>query len=172
LAAGWVLIAADPAEKISMEDDNASLRFALNLAALAALQLQWPQAGRSPLAFGGFSGGSKYAGWLAAAFTSQGRRVIGAYLAGINEDAMMNAGRQLKVMNDAFRRIPVFLLSGERDTISTPDDHRGVEAELRGAGFRHVRLEYFPGSHEIEAAPLRRALDWFRETALPAADAH
>ena len=165
LAAGWVLIAADPAQSVPVENDDASLRFALNAAALAALELQWPLAARSPLAFGGFSGGAKYSGWLAAAFASQGRDVIGAFLAGINQDAMAKAARQFNVLNAAFRRIPVYLLGGERDTVATPEDHRSVDAELREAGFTRVRLEWFPGAHDVDAAALRGALDWFRESA-------
>jgi predicted esterase len=172
LAAGWVLIAADPAEKISVEDDDVLLRFALNTAALAALQLQWPRAGRAPLGFGGFSGGAKYSGSLAAAFVSQGRRVIGVYLAGINQESLVSAGRQFKVMNEAFKRIPVFLLAGEQDEVATPADHRGVQADMQDAGFKHVRLEYFPGSHAVETAPLRRALEWFHETASQPAGAN
>ncbi len=127
LTAGWILVAADPAESVPIEQDEVALRYALNTAALAVLALQWPEAGRAPLAFGGFSGGAKYSGWLAAAFASQGRTVIGVYLAGINQDTLVSAAQQFKVLDETFRRIPVFLQSGEKDEIATPGDHRGVK---------------------------------------------
>jgi len=165
LTDGWILVAADPAESVPIEQDEVALRYALNTAALAVLALQWPEAGRAPLAFGGFSGGAKYSGWLAAAFASQGRTVIGVYLAGINQDTLVSAAQQFKVLDETFRRIPVFLQSGEKDEIATPGDHRGVQEELKRAGFRHTRIEHFPGPHVVDPRPLRTALDWFRELA-------
>jgi len=163
---GWILVAADPAENVPIEQDDDALRYALNTAALAALALQWPEAGKAPLAFGGFSGGAKYSGWLAAAFASQGRKIIGIYLAGINQDTVVSAARQFKVLDETFRRIPIFLQSGEKDEIATPADHRGVHDELKREGFRRIRVKYFRGSHVVDAGPLRTALDWFRELAV------
>jgi predicted esterase len=168
VAAGWILVAADPEESVPVEQDDFALRYALNTAALAALALQWPAAGKAPLAFGGFSGGSKYSGWLAAAFAGQGRTLIGIYLAGINQDTVVSAAQQFKVLDETFRRVPVFLQSGEKDEIATPADHRGVHDELKRAGFRRIRIEYFPGRHVVDAGVFRTALDWFRELAAQA----
>jgi hypothetical protein len=42
--------------------------------------------------------------------------------------------------------------------VATPADHRAVYAELRRAGFRRVRLEYFPGAHEIDPTQLGVAM--------------
>ncbi|HJV70974.1 hypothetical protein [Ideonella sp.] len=164
-AAGWVVIAADPEPAVSQEDDRLTLRFALASAALAALQLHWPQADRAPLALAGFSGGAKYSGWLAALLARQGRRVVGVYLAGINEEPLEAAARQLGVFDDRFRRVPVFLQGGLKDRVATPARHRRLQAELLGAGFTQVRLEFAEGGHEIDAEPLSRALAWFAEMA-------
>lgn len=169
LAVGWILVAADPAEEVFSERDDVALRYALNTAALAALGLQWPGSGKAPLAFGGFSGGAKYAGWLAAGFASQGRTIIGIYLAGINQDTIVAAAQDFKVLDETYRSIPIFLQSGEKDEIATPADHRGVRDALKRAGFGHIRVEYFPGSHTVDPRPLRVALDWFRELAVPPA---
>jgi hypothetical protein len=49
--------------------------------------------------------------------------------------------------------------------VSTPAEHQDVLAELKAAGFRNIRLEYFLGAHDVDPAPLRLALDWFRELA-------
>ena len=170
LKAGWILVAADPVEEVTVEQDDVALRLALNTAALAVLTLQWPAADKAPLAFGGFSGGAKYSGWLAAAFASQGRFITGIYLAGINTDAVVSAAEHFKVLNASFKRVPVFLQSGDNDGVSTPADHRKIHDDLKRAGFRNVRLESFPGTHEVDPGPLRKALVWFREfAALPAA---
>ena len=171
LAAGWILLAADPAEEVSAEQDDMALRYALNIAALAALASQWPGADRASLAFGGFSGGAKNSGWLAAAFASQRRAIMGIYLAGINENTVVAAARHFKVLDETYRRIPVFLQSGEQDEIATPADHRAVHDELKRAGFRHIRVAYFPGPHAVDPARLRTALDWFRDLAVQPATA-
>jgi predicted esterase len=162
---GWILVAADPAEEIAAEQDDIPLRLALNSAALAALESRWSGARKAPLAFGGFSGGAKASGWLAAAFADQGRTIIGIYLAGVNEDTVVSAAKHFAVLNETYRRVPIFLQSGEKDQIATPADHRRVYEELKRARFRHIRVEYFPGAHVVDPASLRTALDWFRALA-------
>lgn len=158
---GWIAVAADPAEPVAAGKDDASLRLALVNAALAVLRRQRPASASAPLAFGGFSGGAKYSAWLAAAFTRQGRRVSGIYLAGINEDTLSGAARHFEVLDAGFRSVPVFLHSGAGDAVATPEDHRKVAASLRRAGFGNVRLVSTPGGHEVEPAPLGEALGWF-----------
>ena len=167
VAGGWILVAADPAEEVPVERDDVNLRYALNAAALGALESQWPEAGKAPLAFGGFSGGAKFSGWLAAAFARQGRSIIGIYLAGINSDTVIAAARDFGVLNETFRRTPIFLQSGQNDTVATPGDHRSIHGELERAGFREVRIEYWAGSHDLDPRSLRTALDWFRKSAPP-----
>ena len=115
------------------------------------------------MAFGGFSGGAKYSEWLAAAFAGQGRNVIGIYLAGINISTLVDAAQQFNVMNDRFKRIPIFLQSGEADKVSTPADHQKIATELQRVGFKNVRVGVFPGAHEVDPGPFRNALEWFRQ---------
>jgi predicted esterase len=171
LANGWIILAVDPLEKITVEQDDVAMRLALNTAALAVLKQQWPGTGASPLAFGGFSGGAKYSSWMAAAFFSQGRAVIGLYLAGINQDTLVPAAQTFNVMNAAFRRIPIYLQSAENDEVATPDAHREVASQLADMGFKNVRIEVFPGGHQVEPLPLKSALQWFRQFAAAPAGA-
>ena len=162
---GWILLAADAEQDAG--DDHIYLRYALDVAALTVLQLQWPRTDSMPLAFGGFSGGAKCSGWLAAMFASRGRAVSGIYLAGINEDTVVPAARELSVLDASYREIPVFLQSGRSDDVATPANHRDVADKLRRAGFSHVRIEYFDGPHTVDAAPFGEALDWFRQMTSP-----
>jgi len=165
LAAGWITIAADPAEEVSAEQDDVPLRYALDKAALSALEALWPGARKAPLACGGFSGGAMFSGWLAAVFAKEGRNVIGMYLAGLHYNTALAAARQLDLLNETYRRVPVFLQSGLTDEVATTADHQRVERELHRAGFRNVRIEYFPDSHVVNPRPLGMALDWFLELA-------
>ena len=163
--AGWVVVAADANRDLVVNQDNVKLRLALANAALATLQLNWPGAANAPLAFGGFSGGAKHSGWLAAAFVAQERKVIGVFQAGINEESFAKAGKQFSVFNDDFKNIPVFLLVGDRDRTSSPNAHRRVEKALAKAGITHVKLESFEGGHQVHPKPLKTALEWFAELA-------
>jgi predicted esterase len=163
LKAGWILVAADPAPEIGGEKDDVPLRIAINTAALAVLDQQWPAAFNAPLAFGGFSGGAKYSPWLAAAFASRGRNVIGMYLAGVNTNEVSPAAEQFKILDANFKRIPIFLQSGDKDEIATTADHIAIRDELRRLRFKNIRIEYFSGTHEVDPLPLRKALEWFRE---------
>jgi predicted esterase len=125
------------------------------------LGLRWPRAARARIAFGGFSGGAKCAGWLAAAFASRGRGIAGIYLAGINEDTIVSAARDLDVLDARFKRTPVFVQSGYDDTMATPVQHMDVADRLKRAGFANVRVEHFAGGHVVEPALFGTALDWF-----------
>lgn len=159
--AGWVLVAADPDPDIHEDADGNGMRVALLEAAFASLETKWPASRRSPLAFGGFSGGAKRSGWLAAIYATTGRRAVGVFQAGINEETVALAARHFKVLDDAYRATPVFLLAGTRDEIATESNHRRLERELKRAKFTAVRLETFPGPHAVDPRPLERALTWF-----------
>ena len=163
VANGWIAIAADAKEDVAQDEDDVPLRLALNTAALAVLARQWPGTDRSPLAFGGFSGGAKHSAWLAAAFAKEGRKVIGLYFAGINENTLVDAATRLDVLTPAFRLVPVFLQAGDKDTVASLDEHQAIIAELKRDGFRNVRLVSFAGAHVVDPGPLKIALDWFRE---------
>ncbi len=165
LQSGWILVAADPATEVPVAQDDVAMRLALNTAAMAVLAKQWPGVNTAPLAFGGFSGGAKYSEWLAASFASQGRNIIGLYLAGINASTLQSAAQSFKVVNDKFKRTPIFLQVGASDKISTPAEHAAVSVELNRLGFKNVRLEAFPGGHEVDPRPFRVALEWFRQFA-------
>jgi predicted esterase len=165
LASGWILLAADPGERLTFEQDDLPMRLALNTAALAVLEKQWPGGAKAPLAFAGFSGGSKHSGWLAAAFASQGRRIIGIYLAGVNVNTLIDAAMAFNVVNAGFKRIPVFIQGGNMDRTATPAQHEDIALDLRKAGFKNVRLQFVPGAHDVDPTPLRGALDWFARTA-------
>ncbi|HET7524770.1 MAG TPA: hypothetical protein VFK10_02400 [Burkholderiaceae bacterium] len=159
--AGWVALAADPDTEVAQRDDSLTLRYALASAALDAVHPRWRDAGRATLAFAGFSGGAKYSGWLAALFATQGARVAGIFLSGVNEDPVAAAARKLKVLDEEFLSVPVFLQAGRSDTVATPDRHRDIMAELRRGGFRSVRLEVVEGGHRVDATWLPAALEWF-----------
>ena len=169
LAAGWVIVAADPVQDIEQEQDTPFLRYALVRASWAALAAQWPGAARWPFALAGFSGGSKTSGYLAAMFALEGQIPIGVYQAGINQETVASSAKSFGVKDPAYTSVPVFLVSGTQDDISTPSDHRRVQRELRRAGFAHVKLETFRGAHVIALRPIRGALEWFQEVSAAAA---
>ena len=158
LAAGWVVVAADPSPVIVPESNE--VRYAAVRAALEYLAATWPDAARWPIAFGGFSGGSKYSGYLAAMSARDGRMPVGIFLGGCNAPTPA-LGRARYGAPRAFREVPVFLSSGDADPVATPQDHRQVRLALVNDGFRHVRLEAYPGKHVVHAPHAGAALAWF-----------
>lgn len=167
LAAGWVVVAADPPTPQPPQVDSPELRYVLARAALNHLELTWPGIARWPLAFGGFSGGSKHSVNLAAQAVREGRLVIGLFLGGCNRDPSYTAVNHFSPPRQVFRRIPIFLSGGEGDRVATPADQRTVATSLRANGFGQVRYETYPGVHEFHPPHLADALAWFRELHLP-----
>jgi predicted esterase len=165
MAAGWILVAADPLQRVTLTQDSHQLRFVMAHAALAEMEREWPLASSAPLAFGGYSGGAKHSGVLAAEFAARKRLAIGVFQGGINIETLASFGRRLKVLDEDYRRIPVFIAGGEIDKVATPSAHRAVAASLRKAGFEHVRLEFNALAHKIDPAMLDAALKWFGELA-------
>jgi dienelactone hydrolase len=164
LATGWVVVAADPDQPVAPEQDTNSLRYALCKAAIAVLALDWPGSEKWPVAFGGFSGGAKRSAWLAALSSLDRRQPIGVFQGGCNEPAMEDALENYRPERRSFLAIPVFLSSGDEDSIATPEQQEAVRAELTDSGFRRVRLETYPGGHEPNAAHITAALKWFSES--------
>ncbi len=162
-AAGWEALAADPEPEVAPAEDTLSLRFALVRAALAAVQTLWRDAATAALAFGGFSGGAKYAGSLAALFAQQGAAIAGVFLAGVNEEPLAGAARRLGVLDARFTATPVFLQAGRLDRIAPPQRHERLLAELREAGFTRLRLGLRDIEHEPDAGTLAEALAWFAQ---------
>jgi hypothetical protein len=161
--AGWVVIAADPPVAAPPGIDTNELRFALVGAALEEFERRWPGSGKWPIAFGGFSGGSKRSGWLAAMLAAKGRVPIGIFQGGCNAPTAAEAIKLYNPPRRTFRAIPVFLSSGRDDKISTVRDHEQVETALRADGFKNVRREIHEGEHRLHPPHVQAALRWFAE---------
>lgn len=165
LAAGWALLAVDPNPPVASAQDSLALRWQLLQAGLAAARLSRPQLGRTALALAGFSGGAKYASWLAALLARQGEQPTGLFLSGVNEDQVSPAARSLELLDARYRQLAIVLQSGRADRVATPRQHRQVEAALREQGFRQLRLLTVEGDHAPSAESLPAALGWFAERA-------
>ncbi|MBH9577163.1 hypothetical protein [Inhella proteolytica] len=163
LAAGWALLAVDPDPPVPSAHDTLALRWQLLQAALAAARQRQAQLGRAGLALAGFSGGAKYASWLAALLVREGEPVTGLFLSGVNEDQVSPAARSLEVLDGRYRQLPIVLQSGRADAVATPRQHRAVEAALREQGFRQLRLRTVDGGHAPSIDALPEALAWFAE---------
>ena len=160
-AEGWVVLGSDAT--ISPRIDSTQWRLGLLGAALEAIRKEWPQTSRWPVAFAGFSGGSKRSGTLGVMLGKSGSvRVCGFFLSGINEDRLGEAYRTYQP-GRGFLEVPVWLSSGASDPVATPVAHNLVKASLERTGFKRVRLEQFGGGHQLKMAEVRRALQWFRQ---------
>ena len=160
-AEGWIVLGSDAT--IRPRIDSTQWRLGLLAAALEAIRKEWPQSSRWPVAFAGFSGGSKRSGVLGPMLAKSGSvRVGGFFLSGINEDRL-SEGYKTYQPGRGFLEVPVWLSSGANDTVATPQAHNLVKASLERTGFKRVRLEQFGGGHQLKMSEVRRALQWFRQ---------
>ncbi|HYJ05929.1 MAG TPA: hypothetical protein VEX43_12405 [Chthoniobacterales bacterium] len=160
-AEGWIVLGSDAT--ISPRIDSTQWRLGLLAAALEAVRKEWPQSSRWPVAFAGFSGGSKRSGVLGPMLARSGSvRVCGFFLSGINEDRL-SEGYKTYQPGRGFLEVPVWLSSGAGDNVATPQAHNLVKASLERTGFKRVRLEQFGGGHQLKMSEVRRALQWFRQ---------
>jgi hypothetical protein len=171
-SAGWVLLAADPLVAAPPPLDTNERRYAHARAALEHLRSIWPGSEKWPIALGGYSGGAKRSGWLAALFARDGRMPIGIFQGGCNAATVVESVNIYSPPRGPFRSVPVYLSSGEADGISTPGHHRQVATALHADGFGHVRLAHHAGGHRLHLPHVEEALAWFatqgQEKARPA----
>jgi len=160
-AEGWIVLGPDAT--IAPHIDSTQWRLGLLGAALEAIRKDWPQSARWPVAFAGFSGGSKRSGVLGVMLARSGSvRVCGFFLSGINEDRLGEAYKTYHP-GTGLLEVPVWLSSGSDDPVATPQAHNLVKASLERTGFKRVRLEQFGGGHQLKLSEVRRALQWFRQ---------
>jgi len=160
-AEGWIVLGPDAT--IAPRIDSTQWRLGLLGAALEAIRKDWPQSARWPVAFAGFSGGSKRSGLLGVMLAKSGSvRVGGFFLSGINEDRLGEAYKTYHP-DPGLLEVPIWLSSGSTDPVATPQAHNLVKASLERTGFKRVRLEQFSGGHQLKLSEVRRALQWFRQ---------
>lgn len=167
LAAGWIVVAADPPAPQPPAVDTPELRYTLLVAALEELEKQWPAIHDWPLAFGGFSGGSKHSVFIAALFAKAGRPGVGLFLGGCNANVGDDALSRFAPPRKPFLQTPIFISGGDTDPVATPVEQARVEASMRGEGFLRVRRESYAGGHVFYPAHLAVALKWFDELRAP-----
>jgi len=158
---GWLVLASDAT--IKPKHDSTPWRLAMLGAALDALRKDLPQSRNWPVAFVGFSGGSKRS-CLLGAMLAKGRAVniCGFFLAGMNEDKLSEAYKTYQPGTD-FLNIPVWISGGMDDVIATPSLEGKAFASMHSTGFKRVRIEHFMGVHQLKRSEVKLALRWFRE---------
>jgi hypothetical protein len=142
LAEGWVLLSGDgptPAPRL----DSSGWRAGHALAALDALNRSFPGSTKWPVACAGQSGGAKRASYLAPLFAAAGYRMAGIFLEGINEERITQ-GYQRFMPGRSFLRTPIFLSSGLKDRIATPEQQTAVKNSMQRTGFTNIRHVSFP----------------------------
>jgi hypothetical protein len=160
VAEGWLVLAGDGESPPT--HDSAGWRAGMTLAALDALHSSFPNSKNWPLAVAGFSGGAKRAGNLAPLLALAGNRVIGIFLTGINEDRLSEGYRTFRP-GAAFLRTPIYVSSGQQDTVARITDQQVVKRKMELSGFTRVRQVTMPHGHAVSRSAVREALRWFRE---------
>lgn len=166
LSRGYVVVAVDGEfgkPEGGGKGDVPSFRWALVQAALQEMHALWPESKSWPFATGGVSGGGGYASHQAIMLVQEKYNAIGMFLSvsGWNPTNFSEALR--RASSRTIRRVPIFMSVGETDTIATAEMTEGSRQAVEREGFRKVRMEKFPGGHELHHPHLLAALDWFLE---------
>lgn len=157
---GWVVIGVDcPGYLTPGAPGN---RAALAEAGLDAMAAHWPASKDWPVATGGFSGGAKYSGWLGGWFSKGGRRVLGMFMSGCNEDMAALAISEWRVPKTNFNKAKVFVSTGEKDNVAGPEKTVGVIRSLKKSGFE-VKEMLHTGGHGLDKEHVLAAMTWFSE---------
>jgi hypothetical protein len=160
-AEGWMILASDAT--IKPKYDSTPWRLAMLSAALEVVRKDWPQSAKWPVAFAGFSGGSKRSCILGVMLArSRSLNICGFFLSGMNEDRMSPAYKTYQPPGD-FLNTPIWISGGMDDPIATPSLEGVAQVSMRRTGFKRVRMEHFVGGHSLRRSEVRLALRWFRE---------
>ena len=160
---GWAVLAGD-GPRVPAEQDTIQLGWAMLSSVLDHATKTWPPMKQWPVACAGFSGGAKRSAAVGAAMAKEGFRVIGIFMGGCNEDRA-TLGFQLFRPGEPFKNVPLFLSNGTQDPIANPQHAAAVRASMEQNGFKRIRAEAYDGSHGLDEAQLRLALQWFKQLA-------
>ena len=154
---------------VAIAGDGPVSRFFTAASILDYLRASWPNVAQWPVACGGFSGGAKVSGELAAMLANSGYRVIGVWMGGCNEDYVSSGLNLYRPNPMTFKRTPLFLAVGNEDVIATPQHADGVVQSLERTGFKNIRREtYAGGHHPVPPSMVHLGLQWFLAQAEPA----
>lgn len=165
LARGWVLMAADPPNAEAPKDCNNTWRWSLIRAGLDEMHRAWPGSRAWSYATAGFSGGAKRSGYIAALLAEADYHVIGMYMGGCNQDMASLGLKEFGPKRSAFLKVPIFLSNGDRDATAPVSSGVRVKNSMDATGFKHLRMETYPGGHDLYPAHTDTALAWFEELA-------
>ena len=151
---GWVCLAFDT--NLGRKNHDADL-----YAAMEKLSKVWPESRNWEYAVGGFSGGAKACFWPCAYLLKNDYKVIGAFLAGCNQDMSEPGRKSFNVSKSAYKDIKVFLSNGKWDEVAQAKYQETVSDSLKKNGMRTIRMEMHDGKHNLEYGQLDMALKWF-----------
>lgn len=121
----------------------------------------WPNCKTWQYATGGFSGGSKSCFGPCAYLLKNKYPTLGVFMAGCNEDASQGPRETYKNGKSDYKKLRIFLSTGDKDGLVNKEQTAGVIASLKSNGMRNIRSEVFDGGHSMNKEHFEQALDWF-----------
>jgi hypothetical protein len=149
-ANGWICLAYDT--NLGRRDHDGDL-----VASLEKINSQWPGFKTWDFAVGGFSGGAKACFYPCGYLLKNGYKVVGAFLAGCNEDRSGAGAALYRVPKAAYKDIKVFLGNPDYKGNYAPP----VAASLKKNGISIVRAEIHKGRNSLDYGQFAVALKWF-----------
>lgn len=154
--AGWVCLAWDT--NIGRSKHDGDMLYSLRL-----LSKVWPEMKSWQFAVGGFSGGAKASFGVCAFLIRHDFDMVGVFLTGCNEDRSEGARKFYSAKASAYRKLRVFLSTGDADSYVNEGQLTAVIKSLKSNGMRTIRSERFKGGHTIYQPHIGDAVKWFEE---------
>ena len=152
--AGWVCLAYDSnLGRVPHTADQSSC--------FRVLCKVWPDINDWQFAVGGFSGGAKASFGTCGFLLRCECEVLGVFLAGCNKDTSEWGKKQHRAPSKGYRKLKVFLSTGDADSYVNEGQLKEVISSLRSNGMRNLRSERFKGGHVIHQPHIAEALKWF-----------
>jgi len=162
IQSGWVVIGIGSATK--EHELDTPLSWVLQEALMVALEPHWPEVRRWPVALGGFSGGAKYASWMAVGFAAGGYHVAGMYLTGINQEYASSHVAKYDPPKEFVKQVRIVIGNGNKDSIAPRASTDRVESGLRGGGYEQLLMAGFEGGHQLHQKNIQDGLKWISES--------
>ncbi len=157
----WILMSVDA--DVWPERDNVIWRLILFGEAMRYLQENWADYSRARFSYGGYSGGSKIAVYLAFFSMKIGKPPMGIFMGGCNEPVGDSASEIAGIPLENLRQTPLAFSIGAKDRIAKPRESRRVVKHWEKQGFSNILSLEHPDGHVLYPKHVRESLKWFEQ---------
>lgn len=132
-------------------------------AAIRHLSEEYPGIGEWSFYLAGNADGASRASVSTGAMMKKDIEVKGMYLSSLKREGLTRSIETFGPSKLKLKKLKVFVSHGSDDSMASEADSMEQTEAIREAGIKDVRFEKHDGRGGVDAASLKKALDWFEE---------